>query len=153
MLGVHLTIRGKIVTTYDEHPFTMRDADGNIVETTKLTISNVPWSLNEHDIFDALDSIGVELMSDITPANCRSPKDQSLAKRFFNAKLYAYIKKPIKALPQFVQIGHFRAFLSYKEQMAETVCGNCLKKGHFSKSCTNPTVCLDCKKEGHKKRE
>ena len=151
LYAVGLTIRGKKIHVYMDHPHTLRDEDGNIVETTKLTISNIPWSLNEQDIFDALDKLEVELMSDISPANCRSPADQSLTKRFYNAKLFAYIKKPKKVLPQFYQIGNFRAYLNYKEQLAETVCSNCLMKGHISKNCTNQTVCLDCHKEGHKR--
>ena len=151
LLGSSLYIRGKVIRTYNEHPHILRDEEGNIVETTKLTISNIPWSLNERDIFDALDKLEVELMSDINPANCRSPNDQSLTKRFYNAKLYAYIKKPKKVLPQFIQIGNFRAYLNYKEQLAETECLNCLKKGHLAKDCPNPTVCLDCHEEGHKK--
>ena len=151
LLSVGLTIRGKRIDLCNEHPHTLRDEEGNLIETTKLTISNIPWSLNEQDIFDALDQLNVVLMSDINPANCRSPTDQSLTKRFYNAKLYAYIKKPEKVLPQYVNIGQFRAYLSYKEQLADTVCSNCLQKGHTAKKCPNPTVCLVCHKQGHKK--
>merc|ERR1712062_82156 len=53
--------------------------------------------------------------------------------------------------PEFIKIGHFKAFISYPEQLSELTCSNCLEKGHRTKHCKNQVVCSICHEKGHKK--
>ena len=151
LVTMGLTIRGKAITPYDQHPNTLRDAEGNIIETTKLTVSNIPWSLSEDDVVHALKEYGVEFTSELKCENLRSPDDHTLVSRCFNGKLYFFIKKPSKNLPTFIYIGTFKAYLHHKEQRQDVMCNNCYERGHIAKKCPNPTKCSDCKKTGHKK--
>ena len=151
IIAVGLTIRGKAIPTYDQHPNIVRDAEGNIIHTTKLSVSNIPWSVSVDDVIHALKELNVEFTSGLNCENLRSPEDNSLITRCYNGTLYFFIKKPDQVLPSSVKIGTFKAFLRHKEQIEEAICNNCLQKGHFAKKCKNQTVCLDCRKPGHKR--
>ena len=150
VLGVGLTVRGKAISTYDQNPHQFRDKEGNIIETTKLTIENLPVSISDNDLISHLKSKGVEPTSELDWVNCRD-FDHSLKRNWFNGDRFLYIRKPTYPLPEYTFIGKFKAFLSHQEQLTQIPCSNCLEFGHRARRCRNQVVCLDCKEKGHRK--
>ena len=150
VLAVGLTIRGRSIHIYDQSPNYYRDEDGTLVETTKLTIENLPVSVSDDDLLSHLREKGVKPTSQLDWANCRDT-DHTLKHNWYNGDRFIYIIKPSKPLPEFTFIGKFKAFLSHYEQITELPCSNCLQFGHRSRRCKNPVVCLDCNEKGHRK--
>ena len=150
VLGVGMTIRGKAIPTFDINPNFFRDSEGNLIETTKLTVENIPISIGHDDVIDHLKRFGVEPTSGFDWVNCRDA-DNSLKSDWFNGNRFIYIKKPSIPLPEIIFIGKFRAFLNHPEQVSERACTNCQEKGHRTRKCKNPALCIDCNEKGHKK--
>ena len=150
VLEVGMTVKGRAIPTYDQNPNQYRDKDGNVIETTKLTIENLPVSISDEDLLSHLKDKGVEPTSELDWANCRSI-DHTLIRNWYNGDRFIFIKKPVKPLPEFSFIGKFKIFLSHQEQLTEVPCSNCLQLGHRSRRCRNAVVCLDCKAKGHRK--
>ena len=149
VFGVGMTVRGKAIPTYDINPNFFRDKEGNVVETTKLTIENIPISIGHEDVLDHLKRLNVEPTTGFFWINCREA-DNSLKRDWFNGNRFIHIKKPSTPLPEFMFIGKFKAYLNHQEQVTERACTNCLEMGHRTRKCKNPTVCRDCGEKGHR---
>ena len=148
--GVQLTIRGRAIPTLDQNPNYYRDENGSLIETTKLTIENLPVSISDEDLINHLKEKGVEPISQLDWANCRDV-DHTLKKNWFSGDRFIYIKKPTIPLPEFTFIGKFKAFLSHQEQLTDIPCSKCLEYGHRARRCRNEIVCHDCNEKGHRR--
>jgi len=68
---------GKAIPTFEINPNFFRDRKGNIIETTKLTVKNIPTSIGHDDEIYHLKIFNVEPTSGFDWVNCRDA-DNSL---------------------------------------------------------------------------
>ena len=151
VLQMGMTFRGKAIQTFDRNPHFFVDENGTTIETTKLSLTNLPVSVNDEELLHILKESGIEILSDLNYEHVRSPIDKTLIDRFWNANRFVIIKVPKEQLPSFIRIGKFKVYLKYRERNEQLNCHNCLKRGHLAANCRNETVCTSCRETGHKK--
>jgi len=76
-----LMIRGIKIITYDRNPHTFVDDNGDILVTTKLSLTNLPVPVNDEELLHALKETGINILSDLNYEHVRSPVDHSLIDR------------------------------------------------------------------------
>ena len=150
-----IVLRGVRVNVCDKNPLIVSSRDGDReIETTRLTIGNIPLSFSNEEILDALKKLGVKSRSALFMERDR---DHSGAlTRWLTGRRFIYMETPEQPLPKRVEMGPFKATLFHFEQkeaqkQATPECKKCLQPGHLAKDCENEIVCLSCKKPGHKK--
>ena len=151
VLTVGMTVRGKAVETLGRNPHIFMDEKGDLINTTKLSLTNLPISVNDEELLHELKQIGIEILSDLKYEHIRSPVDKTLIDRFFNANRFVIIKVPEKELPSFLKVGIFKVYLKYRERFQQMKCHNCQQLGHKAADCRNLSLCSVCNKFGHQK--
>ena len=151
VLTMKMTVRGKVIETFDRNPFIFVDDNGQSINTTKLSLTNLPVSVNDEELLFELKKTGVEILSDLKYEHVRSPVDKTLIDRFWNANRFLIIKVPDNELPNFLKVGKFRVYLKYRERFQQMKCHNCQQTGHRAAECKNESVCTDCNNPGHQK--
>ena len=148
-----VVLRGVSVSLFDKNPLIVSTRDGEReINTTKLTIGNIPISASNEDILDMTKKLGVKPRSALFMERDRDSSGGLT--RWLTGRRFIYIEVPEKPLPKRVDIGPLKASLFHveqKETQENQQCGKCLQKGHASKVCPNGIVCLTCKKPGHKR--
>ena len=143
-----IELRGVHVALSDVNPFLL-GANGQEVDTTRLTVSDIPLSYSNKDIEDTLKRLGCILLSNLKYEHERDEKGKLT--RWKTGRRFVYIETPAVPLQRDVKIGIFSAKLYHKEQRNQVlVCYNCFEKGHLSRDCTNTMKCRACRQEGHK---
>ena len=154
LLVTGLEMKGVNIPLLDKNPFTMRDADGEEVPATRVTVSNVPWSCDDRDIEQAIEAQGVTLLTRVQRQLARDPKTKKLS-RFYNGQRFMLVSMPKEPLPRKLKIGIFNAEVYHREQRTAAIqaareCFKCLEKGHIAAGCENAVKCKDCRQEGHR---
>ncbi|GFR80580.1 hypothetical protein ElyMa_004049300 [Elysia marginata] len=107
-----LCMGGQSLTILDKNPFIVSRPDSL---STKLIVGNIPISVSNAEIGDALKDLGVEDRSPIREETYRD-KDGGLT-RFKTGRRFVYITLPTKPLPKTTKVGgSFFAYLYYREQ-------------------------------------
>ena len=131
-----------------KNPFSIRGSDAES-PSTRLTISNLPFSYSNEAVERNLIGLGLKLRSNINMEKARDPNkkltDWKTGRRF------CFIDRPEKSLPKKMKMGEFNVFLFHPEMKNDTKCFRCLEFGHIASRCPNDEVCLTCKKSGHRK--
>ncbi|GFR88838.1 hypothetical protein ElyMa_000779200 [Elysia marginata] len=101
------------LTILDKNPFIVRRPESPY---TKLIVGNIPISVSNAEIGDALKDLGVEARSSIREETYRD-KDGGLT-RFKTGRRFVYITLSTKPLPKTTKVGDsfFFAYLYYREQ-------------------------------------
>lgn len=151
-----IALSGVHVELMDSNPFLVKGSGGQEVPTTRVIISDVPLSYSNEEIEEALIKLSCQLMSPIRYECARD--DHGKLTRWKTGRRFVFITIPASPLPREVDVGRFKAKLYHREQRAllqesNSVCYNCLEKGHFSFSCVNEVVCRTCKRSGHKQND
>ena len=146
-----IELRGVHFTLSDVNPFLL-GANGQEVETTRLTVSDIPLSYSNKDIEDNLKRLGCILLSN--PKYEHERGEEGKLTRWKTGRRFVYIETPAVPLQRDVKIGIFSAKIYHKEQRNQVLmCYNCFEKGHLSRDCTNTMKCRACRQEGHKQGE
>jgi hypothetical protein len=157
-----LVLRGVSVTVKSRNPFLVRepgvndrvgDRESNQPPTTKLIISNIPLSYSDTDILQAVNTLGVNVMSKMISERDRDEKGKLT--HWKTGRRFVYISIPSTPLPKTLNIGPFKAALYHKEQRTvdrqqAAECRRCLERGHRAAECQAPIKCRQCLKDGHK---
>ena len=94
VITMQMTVRGKEVETYDRNPHIFVDEKGETINTTKLSLLNLPVSVNDDELLHELKEMGLELLSDLQYERIRSPVDKTIIDRFWNANRFVIIGVP-----------------------------------------------------------
>ena len=119
---------------------------------TRLWVSNVPISVADSEIENALSRIGCELRSDIKRERARN-LDGGLT-NWLTGRRYVFITVPPQPLEKTLKVLDLNATLYHKEQRSvdrPRHCNNCLQDGHLSRECTREVVCFACGNPGHRR--
>ena len=139
-----LNINGKHINVHDKNPY-LSSGDNE----TRVLVKDVPLSVRNEEITDALKKIGCKILSDIQFIKFRINGKLS---RFLNGDR-AVLVEPFKgSLPRFLKINNFNARIFHKDQKVEIKCFECGLTGHKVNECPQrlaTTVCHACKKTGH----
>ena len=146
------SFRNVTLKVCDTNPNILHDSTtGREVPTTKVFIDQVPLSVADCEIENALKKIGCELRSDIKKQRARD-NDGKLT-RFLTGKRFVFITLPPKPLERRLKIVYYNASIFHVEQNTvkkTVICSNCLQEGHHQSSCENDVVCKVCHESGHK---
>ena len=145
-----LIIRNAKVSVHSMNPNIIRDDNGVAVPTTKVWVDELPLSVSDCEIEQALKKLGCDFRSDIKLEQARD-KNHRLTK-FFTGRRFVFISVPQTPLPKTVQVAeNFKAKLFHWEQKeARLFCSRCLSAGHRISQCVNEIVCRVCSLTGHK---
>ena len=115
ILASGLSMRGHMVPVLSENPNLV-----NGEETSRLYVSNLPFSVSNNALKSALIEIGLQLgSSEIQWEMYRDEKNDMSA--YKNGKRYIYIAPPKVALPKSIKVaGKFDAFINYKGPLPKT---------------------------------
>ena len=150
LLTAGLKVRGTLIQVAANNPFLLRDESGEEKPATKVWIDNIPISVADSDIEEALRKTNCELRSPIKLERARNA-DGKLT-RFLTGRRFVFVTVPSKPLEKSLRINIFNAKIFHKEQkQTEAFCSRCLSKGHHSSACTGEVVCKQCRKPGHKR--
>ena len=150
LLSKGLILRSHTIEVKDKNPFIVRDSAGTETEipSTRVVIGNVPISVSNTDILNAIVQLGVKTRSSIRDELDRD--ENGKLTRWLTGRRFIFIDVPEGPLPKTVKIGAFTATIYHKEQKKLT-CSNCLVvNSHHASICTAPTKCRVCLKDGHK---
>ena len=126
LLAKSFTLRNKRVSLFDKNPAVTRVQDPN-EEVTKITIRDIPLSVDNSEIERYLTSKGVKLTTSIRYGLERN--EQNKLTSFKNGDRFTYAKSPIPPLPRNNHIGTHRARIFYKGQ-PNTNCTICKSEDH-----------------------
>ena len=158
--GKSMSVDGKVITFLSKDPTVLVDREGNVIESTRISISGLPINIPNGQLADSLEKLGVQFRSGLKFENAKN-KDGSQS-RFLNFRRFAYVDTPKSPFPPKFKVGPHQAFLYHKEQKP---CFDCKEVGHKrgDPKCkgipTNPTIdatdsnvsCFTCKEKGHKR--
>ena len=148
LLSTGITLYGTRVSFDSMNPF--RTGGGSESDSTRLTISNLPFSYSDDAMERNLYRLGVRLRSRITMERARGP-DNHLSD-WKTGRRTMWIEMPSSPLPKTVKMGDFSAHLYHREMKGrDSKCYRCLETGHRAFECENDEVCLVCNKSGHRK--
>ena len=129
LAGMELSIRGCTFKLYSKNPKIILDESGNEIETTKLTIGNVPISISNTDIEGELIKLGVKFRSKLNWEKAR--KEDGTLTRWVTGRRFASIDVPTVHLPKRFKVSGFSATTYYKQQPKPVFkCFACQKEGH-----------------------
>lgn len=146
-----VVLRNVSLQVLNSNPFILKE-NNQEKETTKVWIDEVPISVANSEIENALLNAGCELRSEVKMERARD-KDGKLT-RFLTGRRFVFVSVPDRPLEKFMKVSFFNAKIYHKEQklLAKSVtCSKCLQDGHHASQCNNEIVCRVCKKQGHKK--
>ena len=145
-----IRIRKTLVQPSSTNPFILRDDTGEEKPATKEWTDNVPISVADSEVEEALVTVGCELRSPIKLERARDA-DKKLT-RFLTGRRFLFVTVPPRPLEKSLRVNIFTAKLYHKEQKQVTAfCLCCLTQGHYISVCTNEIVCRECKEAGHKR--
>ena len=146
-----ITLRGVRLEVCRSNPYAVRD-DGNERPYTKVWVGDVPISVADSEIENALCRIGCELRSGIRREQARKA-DGGLT-RWLTGRRSILITLPPQPLEKSLDVLTFTASLYHKEQRDQNRprhCNRCLQEGHISRECQNDVVCHACQQPGHRR--
>lgn len=115
ILASGLTIRGHMVPVLSRNPNLV---DGE--ETSRLYITNLPFSVSNDAVKSALMELGLQLGSEGVQWEMYR-NDANDMSSYKNGKRYIYIAPPRMAIPRSIKVaGKFDAFLNYKGPLPKT---------------------------------
>ena len=148
LLTTGITLNGTRVSLDSMNPF--RTGGGTESDSTRLTVSNLPFSYSDDAMERNLYRLGVRLRSRITMERARGP-DNHLSD-WKTGRRTMWIEMPRSPLPKTTKMGDFTAHLFHREMKGrDSKCYRCLQTGHRAFECENEEVCLACGKSGHRK--
>ena len=146
------SFRNATLKVCDNNPNIVRDSvTGEEKPSTKVWIDQVPLSVADSEIENALIKIGCEIRSDIKKQRAKD-QDGKLT-RYLTGRRFVFITVPPKPLERKLKIIHFNASIFHVEQESvrkTVICSNCLQTGHHHSVCVNDVVCKVCLCSGHK---
>ena len=119
------------------NPMFSRDAQGNEIPTTRLTVDGIPVSISGADIEDHLVDLGYKLRSPLQWERSRNP-DGELS-RYATGRRKVWIDIPSSPLPNVLKIG--------------SVNGVSFGRLFYRERPKTPIVCWHCGLEGHRKND
>ena len=135
-----LRIRKTLIQPSSTNPFLFRDDTGEEKPATKVWVDNIPISVADPTIEEALVKAGCELRSPIKLERARD-NDSELT-RFLTGRRFLFITLPPRPLEKTLRVNIFTTKLVHKEQRQVTVfCSRCLTQGHHISVCTSEIVC------------
>ncbi|KAI8478894.1 hypothetical protein Bbelb_433080 [Branchiostoma belcheri] len=147
LLVAGFNLRNKHVSLRDVHPF--RQIDG-----VRITIKDVPLSVDDIAIAEGLRCYGVKLLGPLRREKLR------VDGRLTNCETgdrFGYMQEPATPadhIPRNVElVGRFRARVFYRDQTSDKNCSKCLGKGHLKRDCTSDWRCSLCNNLGHKRAD
>ena len=139
-----INIRGRNIFIYEHNPF-LRTAN-----TVLLRVCDVPLSVHDCEIVNAVRHLGAEIIGD-----CQKEKLRVNGKlvNCLTGNRRLEIKIPRDPLPRYAAINDFKAKLFHygQPETKDVICSNCHDKGHYIATCRNKTRCSLCRQEGHTK--
>ena len=147
LLSDGIKLFGKHLKFESRNPFLRSSGDGE-TQTTKLIVKNLPFSYCQSAVARNLTKEGFILRGSMQWMKGRNRKTGHLSD-FRDGRRSVFIDVPKGNVNRTIQMGPFRAFISYPEMAVK--CFRCLQEGHTAKDCTNQEVCNRCKKPGHRR--
>ena len=146
------SFRNSTLKVCDVNPNILRDSiTGEEKPSTKVWVDQVPLSVADSEILNALIKIGCEIRSDLKKQRARD-QDGRLT-RYLTGRRFVFITLPPKPLERKLMIINYNASIFHVEQEAvkkTVICSNCLQPGHHHSVCVNEVVCKVCRASGHK---
>ncbi|GFS24463.1 poly(ADP-ribose) glycohydrolase ARH3 [Elysia marginata] len=133
LLAKGLGVGGRSVTVFAQNPFVVRGPDGREIPGTKIIVSDVPISLANVVIEDALKKKGVKMRSSLKMEGIRD-KEGKLTE-WLSGRHFAYIDVPEILMERMLNIGQFKAKIFYKEMAEANLCFASHKSGHRAVDC------------------
>ncbi|GFS11945.1 hypothetical protein ElyMa_004847000 [Elysia marginata] len=133
LLAKGLGVGGRSVTVFAQNPFVVRGPDGREIRGTKIIVSDVPISLANLVIEDALKKKGVKMQSSLKMEGIRD-KEGKLTE-WLSSRRFAYIDVPEILMERMLIVGQFKAKIFYKEMAEANLCFACHKSGHRAVDC------------------
>ena len=140
--------QGQKIPVYKQNPFRTgaQDPDDQLI---RITIKDLPLSVNNQVIEDYLKQTGVTIVKSPEYARARDPDTHQLTS-WFNGDRVMFTRELQSPLPRFVQLASFTCRVFHSGQVTKPVlCTNCFKNDHTKSQCQNPVSCKACKKPGH----
>ena len=147
LLSDGIRLFGKHLKFESRNPFLHSSGDGE-TQTTRLIVKNLPFSYCQSAVARNLTKEGFILRGSMQWMKGRNRKTGRLSD-FRDGRRSVFIDVPKGNVNRTIQMGPFRAFISYPEMAVK--CFRCLQEGHTAKDCTNQEVCNRCKKPGHRR--
>ena len=146
-----IRIRNTLIQPSRTNPFSLRDDTGEEKPATKVWVDNVPVSVADSAIEEALVKVGCELRSPIKLERARDA-DNKLT-RILTGAGFLFLTVPPRPLEKkTLRVDISTAKLFHKEQRQVTAfCSLCLTQGHHISVCTSEIVCRECKQTGPKR--
>ena len=135
LLTEGITLHGCHVNLMDTNPFLMRDT-GVEIESTRLTIGDIPLSYSNKEIEDYLLSKGCKPLSALKYELERDEAGQLT--HWKTGRRFIFIEMPSSPLPRDVRIGRFEAKLYHKEQKMEAIWNAIIVSSRAIKAETVP---------------
>lgn len=146
--GLH--IRNASIAVFDTNPFLHANNENHI----RVLIKDIPLSVHDNTILTEFQNRKLKVSGKLILQRLRV--DGKLTECLTGDRVL-YVEKPTQPLPRFMSFGYFKARVFHPDQIAidnsNTVCTNCLLKGHHRSSCKNQTKCRFCGGEGHLQRD
>lgn len=140
---------GKKITIHDRNPLLRGDVEDE-APSTKLTISDLPFSYSNEAIDKGLTEMGFILRTRIKN---EFGKDQNgHVGRYRCGQRSVWINLPETPPNKKVRFGDFQASIFYWEMKnVEMQCRRCFEFGHKAVECKNEEVCMKCRLPGHRR--
>ena len=144
LISSGLQFRNTVIPVYDINPYTKTND-----ELTRVTIKDIPLSVNDSMIKCELEKMKCEVKGEIIRQKLRV---NGQLVNCLNGDRVCYIEPPSQPLPRTIKVANmFRARLFHAGQPEQVKnCSKCLEAGHHASQCRNEIKCKICNQSGHK---
>ena len=144
------------VQVYDSNPFAT-GAKNPKDAVLKVTISDLPLSVDDKAVYEMLKDLNISLKSDLKYEKIRNPTTKRMTS-VLNGNRFIYIA-PLDdnvSLPRYVKCAGLKCRLFHYGQTKNSFksatniqCYNCWETGHTARNCSSKSLCRVCRKEDH----